>query len=119
MEAAYIHWEGDSKDVLSSFPQSVKETLGYSLRRIQNGQLPACDTRSMSSIGSGVWELKTADEKTWYRAVYLTKVDGVIHVLHCFEKDGRKTDRRDIAVAKQRLKDVLHRIQEQKRRNKK
>ena len=55
----------------------------------------------MKSIGSGVYELKVSDERTWYRTVYLSKVGNTIYVLHCFEKDSRKTDRRDIAVAKQ------------------
>jgi phage-related protein len=115
---AEIHWEGDSKDVLSGFPFDVKLTLGYSLRRLQNGELPACDTRSMSSIGSGVWELKTDDERTWYRLLYLTRIGNTLYVLHCFEKDSAKTDKRDINIAKQRLSDVLQRIQDQKKRSK-
>jgi phage-related protein len=68
----------------------------------------------MSSIGAGVYELKEADERTWYRAIYLSKVGNIIYVLHCFEKDSRKTDRRDIEVAAQRLKVVRQRILEQK-----
>lgn len=68
----------------------------------------------MSSIGPGVYELKEADERTWYRAIYLSKVGNVIYVLHCFEKDSRKTDRRDLEVASQRLKLVRKRIQEQR-----
>ena len=88
----------------------VKLTLGYSLRRLQNGLLPVCDARSMPSIGAGVWELKEADERTWYRVLYLSKVGNVIYVLHCFEKDSRKTDHRDILVARARLKQVLNRI---------
>ena len=68
----------------------------------------------MSSIGAGVYELKEADERTWYRAIYLSKVGNVIHVLHCFEKDSRKTDRRDIELARQRLKRVKERMQEQR-----
>jgi phage-related protein len=35
-------------------------------------------------------------------------------VLHCFEKESRKTDRRDIEVAKQRFKLVRQRLQEQR-----
>ena len=108
---AEIHWEGDSKEVLSSFPADVKLSLGYSLRRLQNGLLPVCDTRSMSSIGKGVWELKEADERTWYRVVYLSRIGNVIYVLHCFEKESRKTDRRDVRIARARLKQVLQRIQ--------
>ena len=68
----------------------------------------------MSSIGPGVFELKEADERKWYRAIYLSKVGNVIHVLHCFEKDSRKTDRRDIDVSCQRLKLVKQRLKEQR-----
>ena len=68
----------------------------------------------MSSIGQGVYELKEADERAWYRAIYLSKVGNVIYVLHCFEKESRKTDRRDIELARQRLKLVNERMQEQK-----
>jgi phage-related protein len=109
-ELAEIHWEGDSKEVLSGFPKEVKLSLGYSLRRLQNGEFPACETRSMASIGKRVWELKESDERTWYRVIYLTKIGNTIHVLHCFNKDSRKTDRRDIATARERLKQVLRRF---------
>src|SRR5882672_2207919 len=90
--ATEIHWEGDAKEVLSAFPKPVKLSLGYSLRRLQNGEFPACESRSMPSIGKGVWELKESDERAWYRVVYLSKIGDVIYVLHCFEKKSRKTD---------------------------
>jgi phage-related protein len=38
-----------------------------------------------------VSELKKADERAWYRAIYLSKVGNTIYVLHCFEKKSRKT----------------------------
>jgi phage-related protein len=106
-EYAEIHWVGDAKQVLSSFPQEVKSVLGYSLRRLQKGLFPDCDARRMESIGKGVWELKTADERTWFRVIYLTRIGDALHVLHAFEKKSRKTDRRDIEVAKSRLRVVL------------
>jgi phage-related protein len=58
-------------------------------------------------VGKGVWELKTADERTWYRVIYLTRIGDVLYVLHAFEKDSRKTDRRDLEIAESRLKAVL------------
>src|SRR5271165_3162908 len=103
---AEIHWEGDSKEVRSSFPPEIKSTLGFSLRRMQNGKPPVCDSRTMSSIGEGVRELKESDDRTWYRVLYLSRIADVIYVLHCFEKDGSKTDRRDIRKAKDRLEAV-------------
>lgn len=111
---AEVHWEGDSKEVLSGFPKDIKLSLGYSLRRLQNGAFPACVTRSLPSIGKGVWELKESDERAWYRVVYLSKIGSVIYVLHCFEKESAKTDRRDVTTARTRLQQVLKRIQEER-----
>ena len=113
-QTAKIEWKGDSKEILSSFPHDVKATLGFSLRQIQNGNLPRCSHRPMTSIGRGVWELKEGDERTWYRLMYLTQIGDTIHVLHCFEKNSRKTDRRDLEVAKARLKEVRQRLQDAK-----
>ena len=61
--AAELHFEGNSLEVLSSFPDEVKRALGFSLRQLQIGREPTSQTRSMSSIGSGVYELKEADER--------------------------------------------------------
>jgi len=113
---ANIAWEGNSKEILSSFPDDVKVTLGFSLRQVQNGRQPRCDHRSMSSVGTGVWELKEGDARTWYRVMYLTRVNNVIHVLHCFEKDSRKTDKRDIETARSRLRAVQQRLRDLKDR---
>lgn len=107
---AEIAWEGDSKDVLSAFPSEVKSTFSFSLRRLQNGELPRCGVRPMASVGKGVWELKTDDARTWYRVMYLSQIQGVIYVLHAFEKDSTKTDRRDTDIAKDRLKAVHQRL---------
>lgn len=114
-EPATVAWEGDSKDVLSGFPAEVKSTLGFSLRQIQNGRQPRCAHRPMQSVGKGVWELKDGDAHTWYRMMYLTKIDNIVHVLHCFEKDSRKTDKRDIEIARARLSDVQQRSRERKK----
>ncbi|MFP5226876.1 MAG: type II toxin-antitoxin system RelE/ParE family toxin [Acidobacteriota bacterium] len=109
-QPAKIEWSGDSREVLSSFPHDVKVTLGFSLRQLQRGELPRCAHRPMTSVGSGVWELKDGDERTWYRLMYLTQIGDTIHVLHCFEKDSRKTDRRDLELAKDRLKEVRRKL---------
>jgi phage-related protein len=61
----------------------------------------------MESIGKGVWELKTSDERTWYRLIYLARIGDALYVLHAFEKISRKTDSRDLEIAKSRMKSVL------------
>lgn len=47
---AVIAWEGDSKEVLSSFPDGARYNLGFELRLLQQGRQPT-DYRPMSSIG--------------------------------------------------------------------
>jgi phage-related protein len=110
---AEIHWEGDSREVITGFPDPVRADLGFSLWQLQQGEVPASPTRRMESVGSGVWELKEQDERKWYRVIYLSRINNVIYVLHCFEKQSRKTDRRDLETAKERLARVRQRIQEQ------
>jgi phage-related protein len=69
----------------------------------------------MSSIGSGVFELRDQDERAWYRVIYLSRVHEVIHVLHCFEKKSRETPVKEINTARQRLKTVRARMSEVKK----
>jgi phage-related protein len=110
-----IHWEGDSRETLTGFPDEIRADLGFALFEMQQGKKPSIPARRMESIGPNVYELKAADEKTWYRVVYLSKIDDVIHVLHCFKKDSRKTDRRDLRLTKERLSKVRQRIEEQRK----
>ncbi|HEY2497845.1 MAG TPA: type II toxin-antitoxin system RelE/ParE family toxin [Candidatus Angelobacter sp.] len=77
--------------------------------------MPPSAARRMESVGPGVWELKEEDERAWYRVIYLSRIDDVIYILHCFEKQSRKTDRRDLEIAKERLARVRQRIQQQKK----
>ena len=112
---AEIHWEGNSKDVLASFPEQVRGDLGFALYELQQGKQPSIETRRMESIGAGVYELKERDERAWYRVTFLSKVDDVIYVLHCFEKQSRKTDQRDLKIAKERLSRVRKRMEEKRK----
>lgn len=112
---AEIHWEGDCREVLSAFPEDIRADFGFALFQLQAGKQPAMASRRMVSIGAGVFELKTGDQKTWYRVIYLSRIGDVIHVLHCFQKRGRKTDKRDLKIAAERLSRVRSRIQERRK----
>lgn len=111
---AVVAWEGDSKEVISSFPDAAKQNLGFQLRLLQQGQQPT-DYRAMSSVGPGAFELRDQDERAWYRVIYLSRVRDVIHVLHCFEKRSRETPRKEINMARQRLKAVRERMIQEKK----
>ncbi|HEY5329432.1 MAG TPA: type II toxin-antitoxin system RelE/ParE family toxin [Acidobacteriaceae bacterium] len=115
---AEIFWEGDSWKVLKSWPKSVQWDFGNSLREMQHGRSAKLNVRPMQSIGAGVFELKDSDEKTWYRMVYLARIEDVIYVLDCFEKDTAKTERKDIKTATARLSAVKKRMLEERRNEK-
>jgi phage-related protein len=109
---ATVSWEGDSLNVLKKWPNIVQNALGASLLRLQEGKRPTLVTRTMQSIGRGVFELKTADEAAWYRVIYLARIEDTIYVLDSFTKKSRKTEKNDLNRAKARLSQVRQRLQE-------
>ena len=116
-ELATIVWEGDSRDVLRAFPEAVTQNFGFELWQLQQGERPS-NYRPLSSIGPGVFELRDQDERAWYRVVYLSRIEDVIYVLHCFEKKSREMPKKDFEKAKQRFKAVKARLAQEKKREK-
>jgi phage-related protein len=106
---ATVAWEGNSREVLQSFPEGARQNLGFDLWRLQQGEQPS-DYRPLPSVGAGVFELRDQDQRAWYRLVYLSRIQDVIYVLHCFEKKSRKMPRKDFEIARQRLKAVRARL---------
>jgi phage-related protein len=105
-DPAKLAWLGDSQDVLRRFPKDVRKDLGYALRQVQLGQMPP-DSKPMGTVGPGVYELRDQDERAWYRVFYLKKIADMVYVLHCFEKRSAQTEKKDIDLAKERLKRLL------------
>lgn len=110
---ATVSWEGDSREVLQEFPDGVRQNLGFELWQLQQGERPK-DYRPLPSVGTGVFELRDQDERSWYRVIYLSRINDVLYVLHCFEKKSREMPRKDFEKARQRLKAVKARLAEEK-----
>jgi len=108
-----VIFQGDSKRVLQSFPDGVRNDLGYALYRLQLGQTPP-DRKPVQAVGAGVYELREGDARAWYRVLYIRR-QKVIQVLHCFEKRTNAIEQKDIETAKTRLKRVLEAEREEKR----
>ena len=111
---AEVVWEGDSLEVLRTFPKAIREDLGADIRRLQMGAKPL-NSRPMKSIGLRVFELRQTDENGWYRVIYLSKTGTQLYILHSFVKKSRKTSRNDLMIASNRLKNVKARLLEEKR----
>jgi phage-related protein len=115
---AAVSWEGDSREVLRAWPKPIREDFGVALGEMQEGNAAALPVRPMPSIAPGVFELKDSDDTKWYRLVYLARIEDTIYVLHCFTKNTAKTEKRDLATAEQRWRQVQQRLREEQRHEK-
>jgi phage-related protein len=115
---APIAWEGDSREVIRGFPEDIRPELGIDLQLLQWGNEPK-SYKPMPSVGKGVFELRQQDKRSWYRVIYLSRIEGVIYVLHCFEKKSAKTPRKDISLARSRYGVFRQRLAARKKEAKK
>ena len=108
-----VVFEGDSRAVIKSFPDDIREDLGADLWRVQNGEKPL-DSGSMASALPKVFELRAEDRDLWYRVLYV-KLEGVVYLLHCFTKKTNKTPPRDVEMARGRMSALKQRLAARKK----
>lgn len=110
-----VRWQGNSLEVLRSFPDAVKQNIGGDLSRLESGE-PPLDSKPMGSALPGVSELRDQYGRAWYRLLYIPR-GGLIFVLHCFQKKTNQTEQKDIETARERLKVVNETIALRMKRN--
>lgn len=101
MSDRVLWWLGASLDEVRTFPDDAKRQIGYQLRRVQQGLEPN-DWRPMPTVGPGVQEIRIHTTKE-HRVIYVAKFTEGVYVLHAFEKRSRKTPKREIDLARERL----------------
>jgi phage-related protein len=102
-----IDWIGSSRKALRSFPEEVRQDIGYALYEVQRGRKPGAAKPLKGFGGAGILEIIEDFAGDTYRAIYTVKFQKVIYVLHCFQKKskrGIKTPRKEIELIKQRMK---------------
>jgi phage-related protein len=109
-----VVFEGNSREVIRSFPKDIRSELGADLDRVQNGEKPL-DSAPMAPVLPGVFELRDEDPDFWYRVLY-KQIDGAVYVLHCFRKKTNKTSLNDIKIARERLSALRKGLAEQKKK---
>jgi phage-related protein len=102
-----VVWIGSAKADLSSFPEDVKDTIGYALYIAQRSGKHA-DAKPLRGFGdAGILEIVEDHAGGTYRAVYTVRLAGRIYVLHVFQKKsktGIKTPKLEIELIRSRLK---------------
>nr|WP_281719841.1 XRE family transcriptional regulator [Nitrosomonas nitrosa] len=67
-----VHFVGSSREDLRNLPESVQETAGFQLFKVQQGKEPD-DWKPMAAIGPGVQEIRVRDDTGTYRMFYVAK----------------------------------------------
>lgn len=99
---------GTSLDELRAFPLAAKREAGFQLDQVQRRGEPD-DWKPMTTIGSGVREIRVRDAVGAFRVVYVAKLAEAVYVLHCFQKKTEKTAKGDLDLATSRYRDLLRR----------
>lgn len=60
----------------------------------------------MTTIGSGVREIRVRDASGAFRIVYVAAFAEVVYVLHAFRKKTPRTSPRDLNLARSRLREL-------------
>jgi phage-related protein len=102
-----LYWLGSSKRDLLSLPSPVEDLFGYALYLAQDGRKHE-QAKPLKGFGSaGVLEVVEDWDRSTYRAVYTVRFEGVVFVLHIFQKKSKRgaaTPKADIDLIRERLR---------------
>lgn len=102
-----VEWIGSSLEDLREFPEEVQQVVGFALYRAQLGKKHP-DSKPLKGFkGAGVLEVVENFDGDTYRAIYTVKFEGVVYVLHAFQKKSKRgiaTPKQDLSLIEARLK---------------
>jgi phage-related protein len=101
-----VIWIASSRRDLKSFPEPVRDAVGYALYLAQIGSKHDAAKPLKGFAGAGVLEVIEDHAGDTYRAVYTVKFAAFVYVLHCFQKKSKRgitTRSADLDLIKRRL----------------
>jgi phage-related protein len=116
-----VEWIGSSRNDLRKFPEEVQQMMGFALYRAQLGKKHP-DAKPLKGFkGSGVLEVVEDFDGDTFRAVYTVKFEGIVYVLHAFQKKSKRgiaTPKQDIELIEMRLKRAKEHYETYSKQNK-
>jgi len=89
------------------FPEEIRRELGKAIFDLQDGALLVMPlSRPMPSVDAGVSELRIRNRGGTYRVFYCRSPRAIL-VFHAFMKKTQTTPKREMDLAKRRLKELL------------
>jgi len=101
-----VHFVGASREDLQQLDDAAKETLGFQLFKVQQGQDPD-DWKPMSVVGPGVREIRVRESSGAYRLLYVAQFEEAVYVLHVFQKKEQKISAADVTLARSRYRSMI------------
>lgn len=92
------------REWLNDLSREDKRTIGRDIAKVQFGWpmgLPLC-----RALGGGLWEVRSALPSKREARVFIGFHDGVLIALHAIIKKTQRTPAQELALARQRLKEV-------------
>ncbi len=99
-------WVGPSKKEYLRFPDAVQDDMGFALYLAQIGE-KAGSAKPWKGLGPGVLEIVEDHDRDTYRTLYTVRLEGVIYVLHAFQKKatrGITTPKHEVELIAERYK---------------
>ena len=105
--AKVVEFLGDSLEVIKSFPEETRGSMGHALHVAQEGG-KANYAKPLKGIGGGATVIEICDDHdgNTFRVMYTVKIGSKIYVLHAFQKKSKKgieTPKTEIQIIKARL----------------
>ncbi len=92
---------------IARLPDEIRADLADALARLEVGLMLSMPlSRPMPTVGRGVHEIRLKDRSGAYRVVYALVREGDVVVLHAFKKTTRGKARRNLRMARQRLREI-------------
>jgi phage-related protein len=96
---------GSSRRDLQAFPAMARREIGQARFEAQLGDHPT-GAKPLKGLDRGVLEIRKSVDGDAFRAVYMVRFEGVLYVLHAFQKKstkGNATPKLHLDLIKQRL----------------
>ena len=91
---------------IEALPAALRARLVRLLEAVENVGLEALRAPHVRHLEGKLWELRVGADGGAARGIYVTAAGRRVVVLHVFAKKSRKTPRRALATARERMRQV-------------
>ena len=107
-----------AKKAYLDLPKDIQRQFGTDLHAVQNGRAPFSAHKVLSAtVGPGAIEL-IENGSPAYRALYCCKYLDTVFILHAFEKTTNGVDRKELATAAKRYREMKEKVEAERERTK-